>query len=135
VSLLLDENLSPRLLKRLSALFPRLIHVRDAGLRQASDETIWEWARRNSFTIVTTDADFAGLSRRLGWPPKVIHFEQCDYPFRIMVPSGRVMRTGGTFTPGLGASASTAGNRTARTRDRRLRWAAFRQHFSLMSAR
>ena len=25
-----------------------------------------------------------------------------------MVPSGRVMRTGGTFTPGLGASASAA---------------------------
>ncbi|MGO9257638.1 MAG: DUF5615 family PIN-like protein [Bryobacteraceae bacterium] len=84
MSLLLDENLSPRLIKRLSSLFPGLIHVRDVGLRRASDETIWEWARKNSYTIVTTDADFAELSRRLGWPPKAIHLERCDFPFRII---------------------------------------------------
>jgi len=84
VSLLLDENLSPRLIQRLSSLFPGLIHVRDVGLKQASDEVIWEWARSNSYTIVTTDADFAGMSRQLGWPPKVIHLEECDFPLRII---------------------------------------------------
>jgi predicted nuclease of predicted toxin-antitoxin system len=61
-----------------------MIHVRDVGLKQASDEGIWGWARRRSYTIVTTDADFAGLSRRLGWPPKVIHLEECDFPLRII---------------------------------------------------
>jgi predicted nuclease of predicted toxin-antitoxin system len=35
--------------------------VRDLGLKQASDEVIWEWAGRKSFTIVTTDADFVDL--------------------------------------------------------------------------
>ena len=40
---LLDENLSPNLLQRLASLFPGLIHVRDIGLKQASDETIWDW--------------------------------------------------------------------------------------------
>lgn len=84
MSLLLDENLSPRLLQRLSSLFPGIIHVRDVGLKQASDEVIWDWARRRGYTIVTTDADFAGLSRRLGWPPKVIHLEECDFPLRII---------------------------------------------------
>jgi len=84
VSLLLDENLSPRLLPQLSSLFPGMIHVRDAGLKQASDEAIWGWARSKSYTIVTTDADFAELSRRLGWPPKVIHLEECDFPLRII---------------------------------------------------
>ena len=84
MSLLLDENLSPRLLQRLSSLFPGMIHVRDVGLKQASDEVIWEWASRKGYTIVTTDADFAGLSRRLGWPPKVIHLEECDFPLRII---------------------------------------------------
>jgi len=84
VSLLLDENLSPRLVQRLSSLFPGLIHVRDAGLSQASDETIWDWARRNGYTVLTTDADFVALSQRLGWPPKVIHLEQCDFPFRVI---------------------------------------------------
>jgi predicted nuclease of predicted toxin-antitoxin system len=61
-----------------------MIHVRDVGLKQASDEVIWEWASRSGHTIVTTDADFAGLSRRLGWPPKVIHLEECDFPLRII---------------------------------------------------
>ncbi len=61
MSLLLDENLSPRLIGRLSSLFPGMIHVRDLGLKQASDEVIWEWAGRKSFTIVTTDADFVDL--------------------------------------------------------------------------
>jgi predicted nuclease of predicted toxin-antitoxin system len=40
VSLLLDENLSPRLLQRLSSLFPGMMHVRDVGLKQAPDEVI-----------------------------------------------------------------------------------------------
>ena len=84
MSLLLDENLSPRLLQRLSSLFPGMIHVRDIGLKQASDGVIWEWATRTGHTIITTDADFAALSRRLGWPPKVIHLEECDFPLRII---------------------------------------------------
>ena len=84
MNLLLDENLSPRLLPRLAGLFPGLIHVRDVGLKQASDETIWDWAKRNSYTIVTTDADFAALSGSRGWPPKVIHLEECDFPLRIV---------------------------------------------------
>lgn len=84
MNLLLDENLSPRLLQRLSSLFPALIHVRDVGLKAASDEMIWDWAKRNSYTIVTTDADFAALSGLRGWPPKVIHLEACDFPLRVI---------------------------------------------------
>lgn len=84
MSLLLDENLSPRFLQRLSSLFPGIIHVRDVGLKQASDEAIWDWAAGMSCTIVTTDADFVELNQRLGWPPKVIHLEECDFPLRIV---------------------------------------------------
>jgi predicted nuclease of predicted toxin-antitoxin system len=84
VNLLLDENLSPRLLQRLASLFPGLIHVRDIGLKQASDETIWDWAKRKSYTIVTSDGDFAALSGERGWPPKVMHLEECEYPLRII---------------------------------------------------
>lgn len=61
-----------------------MIHARDVGLKQASDEVIWGWASEKNYTIVTTDADFAGLNRRLGWPPKVIHLEECDFPLRII---------------------------------------------------
>jgi predicted nuclease of predicted toxin-antitoxin system len=58
LSLLLDENLSPRLILHLAALFPGLTHVRDVGLKQAGDREIREWARRNSYTVVSADADF-----------------------------------------------------------------------------
>jgi predicted nuclease of predicted toxin-antitoxin system len=84
VSLLLDENLSPRLVPRLASLFPRLIHVRDVNLSRAPDREIWDWARANGYTVVTADADFVALSQRLGWPPKVAHIEQCNFPFRTV---------------------------------------------------
>ena len=84
MSLLLDENLSPRLRPRLVALFPGLIHVRDVGLKQASDEVIWNWAKTNGYTIVTTDADFAALNEGRGWPPKVVHLQECDAPLRVI---------------------------------------------------
>ena len=84
MKLLLDENLSPRLVWRLEELFPGLTHVRDVGLKQVDDTVIWEWAKANEFTVLTTDADFVALARRLGWPPKVIHIEECDFPFRVI---------------------------------------------------
>ena len=89
MNLLLDENLSPRLIQRLIALFPGLTHVRDVGLKRAPDETIWEWAKENSYTIVTTDSDFVGLSGGRGWPPKVVHLEECDFPLGVIEESLR----------------------------------------------
>ena len=82
--LLLDENLSPRLIPKLLSLFAGLTHVRDVGLKQADDQIIWEWAKANVYTIITADADFVALSQRLGWPPKVIQIEHCDFPFRVI---------------------------------------------------
>jgi len=65
-------------------LFPDITHVGNIDLRRADDRTIWDWAKRHGHTLVTTDADFALLSRRLGFPPKVIRLEQCDFPFRVI---------------------------------------------------
>jgi predicted nuclease of predicted toxin-antitoxin system len=84
LSLLLDENLSPRLVNRLGLLFPGLTHVRDVGLKHAADFDIRAWARDNGFGIVTTDADFVELAQRLGPPPQVIHIEECDFPLRVI---------------------------------------------------
>lgn len=79
--LLLDENLSPRLVSKLLSLFPGLTHVRDVGLKEVDDDIIWDWAKSNDYIIISADADLCTLSRRLGWPPKVIHIEHCDFPF------------------------------------------------------
>jgi predicted nuclease of predicted toxin-antitoxin system len=80
LKLLFDANLSPKLVDRLAELFPDSLHVFDTGLaRFTPDEAIWEYARANGFTIVTTDADFLGLANTRGEPPKVVRIENCNY--------------------------------------------------------
>jgi len=76
VKLLLDENLSRRLVRRIEDLFPGSGHVSSEGLLQAHDEVIWQYAG----SIVTADADFYELAITLGPPPKVIWLRGCDYP-------------------------------------------------------
>ena len=81
---LLDENLSPRLINRLDQLFPGLAHFAQFGLKRSDDTVIFEWAKANEYGVITTDADFVALAIRLGWPPKIIHLEQCDHPLRVI---------------------------------------------------
>ena len=70
--LLLDQNLSPRLLSALADLYPGSTHVREVGLQAADDDAVWRYAAEHSFAIVSKDADFHERSFRLGHPPKVI---------------------------------------------------------------
>jgi len=56
----------------LGDLFPDSIHIRAAGLEQADDLQIWEFAKANGYAIVSQDADFAERSRLYGAPPKVV---------------------------------------------------------------
>ena len=72
MKLLFDENLSPKLVARLTTEFPDSSHVSRVGLDQADDATVWAFAGSNGLTIVTKDADFSEISLRLGAPPKVI---------------------------------------------------------------
>jgi len=72
MKLLFDQNLSPRLVKRLSDLYPDSNHVYPLGIDQVLDKEIWEHALREGFIIVTKDADFSDLCMLLGFPPKVI---------------------------------------------------------------
>lgn len=72
MKLLFDQNLSPRLIRRLLDLYPGSNHVHPLGIDQAPDEKVWEYARREGFLIVTKDADFSDLCMLLGFPPKII---------------------------------------------------------------
>lgn len=72
LKLLFDQNLSRKLVARLSDIFPNASHIQFQGMAEASDTEIWEFARNNDFCIVTQDADFAEKSRLYGSPPKVI---------------------------------------------------------------
>lgn len=70
--LLLDQNISFRVSKNLSKVFPGICHVKQEGLENASDMEIWQYARKNDLAIVTFDADFSDISLIKGIPPKII---------------------------------------------------------------
>jgi len=72
VKLLFDENISFRLVERLSIQFPGSTHVRAVGLSSGDDRSVWEFAHRNDFILVSKDSDFHQLSFLLGPPPKVV---------------------------------------------------------------
>jgi predicted nuclease of predicted toxin-antitoxin system len=72
MKLLFDQNISPRLVQRLSDMYSNASHVSTLGLESASDEAIWLYARANNCTIVTKDADFGDLGVLRGYPPQII---------------------------------------------------------------
>jgi predicted nuclease of predicted toxin-antitoxin system len=85
VRILLDQNLSPKLVRRLADILPGWESVYDHGLTGSSDPFIFDWARRSEFAaVVSTDRDFVHLAERLGPPPKVIRIERCDVPSRTI---------------------------------------------------
>lgn len=70
--LLLDQNLSFRLLNILKPHFPESVHVGTLRLNAASDSEIWDHARRAGLAILSKDSDFHHLGLLTGGPPKVI---------------------------------------------------------------
>jgi predicted nuclease of predicted toxin-antitoxin system len=72
MKLLLDENLSRRLVPFLQHDFPGTTQVALIGLESSSDTQIWEVAKQQSFVIVTRDNDFEELSLVWGHPPQVV---------------------------------------------------------------
>ena len=72
VKLLLDENLSYRLVGQLKPTFPGSQHIDLVGLHSQADARIWDFARDHGFTIVSKDDDFRQLSFLRGAPPKVV---------------------------------------------------------------
>lgn len=72
MKLLLDENLSPRLVAAIQDIYPGSMHLEDYGLLHAFDSDVWALALKKGFAIVTKDSDFSELSVLEGHPPKVI---------------------------------------------------------------
>jgi len=73
VTLLFDQNISPRILRALPPEFSNCQQVRFVGLENSSDFEIFQYARENRFAIVTFDSDFVDLNAMHGAPPKVIY--------------------------------------------------------------
>jgi predicted nuclease of predicted toxin-antitoxin system len=72
MNLLFDQNISFRLIKQIIDLYPNAKQVRELGLENSSDFKIFEFAKRNDYTIVTFDSDFFDLNTLHRFPPKII---------------------------------------------------------------
>ncbi len=72
MKLLFDQNLSVQLVRVFAESFPGSVHVRDAGLKDADDQQVWEFAKRSGLAIISKDSDFQQRSMLYGHPPKVI---------------------------------------------------------------
>lgn len=79
MKLLLDNNLSPKLVKQLADVFPESSHVVVLGLERSSDLEVWNAAHDRGYTLVSKDSDFNDLLSAKGFPPKVIwlHLGNC----------------------------------------------------------
>ena len=72
MKLLLDQNISPNLVKKLIEQFPDSKHLIDLNLDKATDFEVWEYAKSNNFIIISKDTDFINMNALKGFPPKVI---------------------------------------------------------------
>ena len=52
MKLLFDQNISYRLVKKLDSVFPGCQHVNRLGLINKSDREIWDFARKQGYTLV-----------------------------------------------------------------------------------
>ncbi len=73
MKLLLDENLSDKIVRRITDLYPGSTHVKNLALNNTDDAIIWEYAKGNNFAIVSKDSDFYQRSLLYGHPPKFIY--------------------------------------------------------------
>jgi predicted nuclease of predicted toxin-antitoxin system len=72
MKLLLDENLSRRLVPFLLETYPESSQVAVLGMQQASDLEVWRYAGEHGYVLVTHDADFYDLSLTRGAAPLVL---------------------------------------------------------------
>lgn len=80
MKLLLDENLSDRIIHSILDLYPNSEHVKSLGMTNTDDAVIWEYAKANNFVIVSKDADFHQRSLLYAYPPKFIYLRIGNSP-------------------------------------------------------
>ncbi|BBO21110.1 MAG: DUF5615 family PIN-like protein [Burkholderiales bacterium] len=73
MNLWVDAQLPPQLAHWIKERFGiEACALRDLGLRDATDERIFQSARREGIVIVSKDSDFVELSLKYGTPPQLI---------------------------------------------------------------
>jgi predicted nuclease of predicted toxin-antitoxin system len=73
VKLLLDENLSRRIVPALQARWPGSSQVALLGLERATDVQLCDYAAQHGFVICSKDDDFHHLLAARGYKPRLVH--------------------------------------------------------------
>jgi predicted nuclease of predicted toxin-antitoxin system len=73
MKILLDANISWKLVEKLKSIFGECNHVDLIGLNvPAEDKDIWNDALDDGYIIITKDTDFVDLMELKGFPPKIV---------------------------------------------------------------
>ena len=73
MKILIDQNISFRLIALIQDVFPNIAHVKTLNLIDNPDFNIFMYARKNSFdAVLTLDEDFYNILLEHNAPPKVI---------------------------------------------------------------
>lgn len=84
MKLLLDENVSDRIVQQIADLFPGSTHIKAIGLKEADDSVVWAWSKQHGFTLVSKDTDFHQRAIVFGSPPKFIWLRVGNCPTRLI---------------------------------------------------
>ena len=85
MKLLLDQNLSHRIVPSLEATYPNSTQVGILGMGEATDKAIWDYAQQQDYVIVTLDADFHEYSLLLSGPPLIIWLKCGNQPKKVIL--------------------------------------------------
>ena len=75
MKLLLDQNISHRVVALVQDHFSETSSVKQEGLTNQDDFEIWKFAKQYQFCIVTFDEDFYNIQLIHSFPPKIIWFK------------------------------------------------------------
>jgi len=85
MKLLLDQNLSHRIVKSLIDVYPDSTQVSVLKMDTATDKEIWDYAQKHDYAIVTLDADFHEYSMLKSGPPLVIWLKCGNQPKKVIL--------------------------------------------------
>jgi predicted nuclease of predicted toxin-antitoxin system len=85
MKILLDANISWKLVNILMPVFGECVHVDLIGLPvPAGDKDIWDYALNNEYIIITKDNDFLDLLELKGFPPKIVLLKTGNNSSRVL---------------------------------------------------
>ena len=85
MKLLLDQNLSYRIVQSLQSVYPNSTQVALVDMAEVTDKVIWDYAQRENYIIVTLDADFHEYSLLYSGPPLVVWLKCGNQPKQVIL--------------------------------------------------